>query len=57
MSDYVITFLITFFENAKSWVGRTTLNVGKKRDGLNVHIQSTFALQTPRYYGHPVNPI
>ena len=30
--DYVITFLVTefFFENAKIWVGRTTLNGEKK---------------------------
>ena len=36
MFDYVITFLVTvffvFLENAKVWVGRTTLN-GEKRGG------------------------
>ena len=37
LKQCVIAFCVTFFffENAKIWVGRTTLNREKKGDGLN----------------------
>ena len=32
---YLVYNTFFFFENAKLWVGRTTLNSEKKRDGLS----------------------
>ena len=38
MKNGSTTSLLFFFENAKIWVSRTTLNGGKKEDGLNDYV-------------------
>ena len=50
---YLQKRLFSKLEGNKIWVGRTKLQA-EKRDGLNIHIPSTFALRTPRYYA-PIN--